>query len=331
MPEEKYMSSSDDATQTTDALEYVPQLSETRNVLRERRQSVRPQKQTDILPHLANAAPNARMAWRQVTQLREENRHLRFELENQRAELQGLLSEHQTLQAKYENDLSTATLEGQREEVEHYQGRLQEMIEERNRLQEAHQELERRYQELYHQFQDAVEEEAQKMVTEAARTLELSPDSTPSLLQDAMRTLELKARQVEDKHLIEVLYLKREIQRMAGRLAHERKLLDEEHQSLLALQNSIREQAELRYKTLEARFHARRRMTVVTAILLGPALLVAFQFLCLVLFQVHIAATISLALIAPIVVFFAAAVVFASPISMIKYIYTAAPHKKRVE
>ena len=324
------LSSSDDVTQTTDALEHVPELPESRNVLRERRQSMQRQKQTDMLPHLANATPNARLAWRQVTQLREENRHLRFELENQRAERECLLSEHQALQAKYEHEVAV-TPDGHRQEVEHYQGRLQEMIEERNRLQEAHHELERRYQELYHQFQDAVEEEAQKMVTEAARTLELSPGSTPSLLQDVMKTLELKARQVEDKHLMEVLYLKREIQRMAGRLAHERKLLDEERQNLLALQNSVREQAELRHKTLEARFHARRRMTVVTAILIGPALLVALQFVCLVLFRVHIAATTSLALVAPIVVFFAAAVVFAGPISMIKYIYTGAPHRKKLK
>ncbi len=71
-----------------------------------------------------------------------------------------------------------------------------------------------------------------------------------------MKTLELQVRQEEDKHLVEALYLKREVQRMAAILDQERQQIEEERHNLLVMQNTAREQAELRQKTLQARLRS---------------------------------------------------------------------------
>jgi hypothetical protein len=60
-------------------------------------------------------------------------------------------------------------------------------------------------------------------------------------------------------------------------------------------------------------------------------LLIVLQFLCLNLFRVPVASNLSLALITPIVVCVVLAIALATPITTIKYIYTGAPHKKRVK
>lgn len=344
------MLSSDDLTQTTDelvtgeletgeretgeletgALEQLPRILNRKNLVSERRQSILQQKLTDTLPHLAPDTPNAKVAWRQVVQLREENRRLRFELENVQTELQRLVADYKALQSEFEREVSIIH-NGHQQEIEHYQSQLHVLMEERQHLQDAQSQLEQRYQELYHSFQEAVEEEAHKMVSEATKTLTLSPDTRPALLQEMMETVETHVRRAEDKHLVEALYLKREVERMAKLVQQKYDELDQELQNLLMMQHTAREQAKMRMKVLQAHLRARWTVKSVFTILSVLALLVVLQFLCLGLFHVQIASNLSLSLITPIVVCVILSLVLATPVNMIKHIYTGAPHKKRVE
>src|SRR5205085_9775163 len=134
-----------------------------------------------------------------------------------------------------------ATHYGHQQEIEQYQSHLREMMEERKELQESYQALQRRYQELYHDYQDtfheAVEEEASKMVTDAARTLVLSPEHVPPLLHDVKKTVEFQIKQEEDQHIAEALYMMRQAQikaeQLEQELAHERAQMDIERQNIV--------------------------------------------------------------------------------------------------
>jgi chromosome segregation ATPase len=335
------MLSSDDLTQTTDelvtgelqtgALERLPRILDRKSLVSERRQSILHQKQmTDALPNLTPDTPNAKVAWRQVMQLREENRRLRFDLDEAQTELQRLVADYKALQAEFEREASIIH-NGHQQEIEHYQNQLSEATAERDRLRETQQQLEQRYQDLYHSFQEAVDEEARKMVSEATKTLTLSPDSRPALLQEMMETVESQVRRVEDKHLVEALYLKREVERMAEQMEQKQRQLDQELQNLLAMQLTVREQAKLRMKVLHSRLHARWTVKSVSTTLGVLALLIVLQFVSLALFHVQIGSSLSLSLITPIVVCVILALVLATPINMIKHFYTGAPHKRRVK
>ncbi len=144
---------------------------------------------------------------------------------------------------------------------EQYQFRLQNMIEEHNQMLETNHQLDRRYQELYHAFQDAVEEEANKMVQEAAQTLVLSHEHTPALLSDVVKTLEAQAKQMEDMRTAELLAVMRQAQYKAELLdqemAREREQLVTERQRLIELQFNIPKQAQLRYNALRLQLQAR--------------------------------------------------------------------------
>ena len=159
-------------TQVTESFERLPRSSDGRSPTNERRQSTLQQKDTDVLPSVSVETPHAKIAWRQVIQLREENRHLRFELEDQRKEMQQLLTAYNSLQMQFDQE-ATSIHGGYEQEREQYQSHVQALMEERNHLQEKYSDLERRYMDLYHTFQDAVEEEAHKMVTDAAQTIEM--------------------------------------------------------------------------------------------------------------------------------------------------------------
>jgi uncharacterized integral membrane protein len=325
------MLSSDDTTQTTrvtEAIERVPRPLERRSPVNERRQSPLRQKQTDVLPQVTVDTPHSKVAWRQVIHLREENRRLRFELEEQRAEMRQLVAEYTSLQTHFEKEVAVVH-SGYQQEKEQYQSHLLDLMDERNRLLGAQAQLEHRYQDLYHSFQDAVEEEAQKMVTQAAQTLELSPDSTPLVLQDVMKTLELQVRREEDKHLVEALYLKREVQRMAGLLEQERALIAEERQRLLVMQNTAREQAELRQKTLQLRLRSRWKARTITTTIGMICLLVILQFLFLNLAHVKLAAYISFLLLLPIIICSLLAFVFSGPLARARESYYTAFRKKK--
>jgi len=335
------MLSSDDLTQTTDelvtgelqtgALERLPRILDRKSLVSERRQSILHQKQiTDALPNLTPDTPNAKVAWRQVMQLREENRRLRFDLDEVQTELQRLVTDYKALQAEFEREASIIH-NGHQQEIEHYQNQLSEAMAERDRLREAQQQLEQRYQDLYHSFQETVDEEAHKMVSEATKTLTLSPDSRPVLLQEMMETVESQVRRVEDKHLVEALYLKREVERMARQMEQKQRQLDQELQNLLSMQLTVREQAKLRMNVLHARLHARWAVKSISTTLGILALLIVLQFVCLALFHVQVGSNLSLSLITPIVACIILALVLATPINMIKHFYTGAPHKRRVK
>src|SRR6266849_6284105 len=139
----------DDTTQTTGSSERTSRPHNRRDSLSERRQNILHQKQTDTLPVVNNEAPNGRIAWRQLIQLREENKRLRWELAELEKEIEAIHNSHQ-------------------QEIEQYENHLQNMMEERDRLKESHYQLERRYQELYHDFHNTVEEEAKEMEQELA-------------------------------------------------------------------------------------------------------------------------------------------------------------------
>lgn len=318
----------DEISQDTGPLEPLPRILDRRSALTERRQNLLQQKQTDALPQLAAETPNAKLAWRQVVHLREENRRLRYEVQEQRAELQQLVSEYQSLQEKFDQEVAVIHSAHQQEN-EQYQTRLHELMNERNRLHDTHLSLEQRYQELYHSFQEAAEEEAHKLLSEAAQTVILSHDTTPVLLQDVVKTVELQVRQEEDKHLVEALYLKREVQRIAEQLEQERQTIEQERQQLAALQLSISEQSALRHQTVESRLRARWKLKAVFASIGLPFVLVLLQLVALAFFHVSVAGPASIAILAPIVVCIVLTLLFAHPFKAVKMMYTSAPHKKK--
>jgi hypothetical protein len=227
-----------------------------REFLNERRQSILQQKQTDALPAIPGDAPNGKGAGRHAKHLREENMRLRWELSN--------------LQEQFDNELGAMHNSYQQQIVE-YQNQLRDLMEDHNRMQAAKLELEQSYQQLYHNFQNAVEEEAQKMVTEAVSTVEITPEHTPVLLRDARKTIELHARQVEDKHVAQALNLMRDAQRKAQQLEqeldHERRQMQAERQSVLNFQNRVREQEKLRFEAQRTRLHAQWAGTVTVMVI----------------------------------------------------------------
>lgn len=218
---------------------------------------------TDVLPGIPAEAANSKLSARQVAQLRDENRRLHHEIEA----LQGRIAQFSEAEAQFEQEVETIHHAHQLE-IEQYQSHLREMMDELNQKQQAYQEMEQRYQELYHSFQDAVEEEAGKLVTEAAQTMVLSPEHTPPILHDVVRTLEFQVKQTEDQHVAELMALMRQVQRknelLERELAQERENLFNEKQRVFEEQQRIREQGELRKKTIEAYLRTRFAMKVAS-------------------------------------------------------------------
>jgi hypothetical protein len=237
-----------------------------REFLNERRQSILQQKQTDTLPAIPGDASNGKSAGRHAKHLREENMRLRWELSN--------------LQEQFDNELGAMHSSYQQQIIE-YQNQLRDLMEDHNRIQAAKLELEQHYQELYHNFQYAVEEEAQKMLTEAVSTVEITPEHTPVLLRDARKTIELHARQVEDKHAAQALNLMRDAQRKAQQLEqeldHERRQMLAERQSALNFQNRVREQEKLRFEAQRTRLHAQWVGTVTIMVMISVICFLVIQ------------------------------------------------------
>ena len=113
----------DDSTQTAGSSERTSRSHNRRDSLSERRQNILHQKHTDTLPVVNSEAPNGRIAWRQLIQLREENKRLRWELAEFEGEIEAIHSGHQ-------------------QEIEQYQNHLQSLMEERDSLKESHYQLE---------------------------------------------------------------------------------------------------------------------------------------------------------------------------------------------
>lgn len=226
---------------------------------------------------------------------------------------------------------------GYQQEIQQYETHLAEMMEERNQLLEEHQMLERRHQELYYNFLASVEEEAHKMVTEAARTitLPLNGKETPPLLRDAVQTLEVHARRLEDEHTAHTLYLMREAQRKAALLEEqlrlERQQIAQERQNLINLQNSVREQAQLRYKTIQSRLQARWKLQLVIATGILLVVLLFGQAIGLHLLHVPMSASLIFTLIVPVFLCPVVAYAYVYLHRLGLYIYHGAPHRTKVK
>ncbi len=310
------MSSSDDAIQSTDSTEQVAPSFNRRNSVSERRQNILQQKQTDHLPSLGADMPNAKLAWRQMMQLREENKRLRWEL------------------ASYEKDLEE-THGNQQLEMEQLQLQVQELTEERNKAKDALVQLEHRYQELYHTFQSEVEEEAERMVEEAARTLVLTPENRPTTRTDLLKTVELHVRQAEDRQTAEALYLMRQAQRKAAQLEQElfaeRQQIAIERQNIHNIQQSAREQAQLRQRMITERLRARYTLTLtlMTSVLL--ILLPIFQVIVFSFLHIPLTPPTIFALFAPLLLCFLLAALFSYLRSNTRLIVESTPHKQKEE
>jgi len=320
----------DEIDQTTEALEDLPRILNHRSFLNEQPEHMLQEMHTDALPSLTFDTSGATVTWWQARQFREDNEYLRPLLEQQRVEMQLLITEYNDLKGEFDTEIASIHHNHQ-EEIAHYQQHLQNVVTEHNRLHDAYEELEERYEQLFHDFQGSVEEEAEKRIMQATQTVLHSPEKAPVLLQNLVKTIELQCRQEEDKHLAEALYLKREVYRMAELLERERLQLKSEYQQLHAQQYSIQEQTELRQKTLQARLQARWKLVSVVTSLCLIASLVIFQFLFLFLFHVHLTAAVSLSIMAPIVLCLVLALVLATPAGLLSYMYLNAPHKKKVK
>lgn len=306
------LSRDDDTYTTTGPLERPSRPANRRELLSERRQAILQQKHlerhTDFIPRVHSDTSHGKPSENAVAQLRDENKRLRLELEEQRSELEQLIADYHSAQEQFDREIEAIQYNHQ-QEIEQYQAHLREMMEERNQMQEGYQELQRRYQELYHDYQDsfheAVEEEAGKMVKEAARTLVLSPEHVPPILHDVKKTVEFQIKQEEDQHIAEALYTMRQAQikaeQLEQELARERAQIETERHNLVLQQNSIREQANIRYEALRKRLQARSTLvlTMMTTVLL--LVLPVLQFFCLTVLKVPLTGTLLLSLLVPII------------------------------
>lgn len=260
---------------------------------------------TDMLPKINGEMPYSKTTVRQVTQLREENKRLRWELD----ERHHLIYQYRQRQAQVEQEIDAIHRDHQKV-IEQYEIHLREAIAECNQLQETNLELERRYQQLDHSFHDSVTKEASKMVEEAAHTLVLSPEHTPPLLRDVAKTLEFQVKQTEDLHVAELLTLLRQAQRKAElleqELANEREKIAVERQNLLVQQAKISERAKYRFDTMQR--HLRARWTLILA-LLAAALLVLEPIFQVVFVSLKV--PLNIAIFAPVPICIGAAFLFA--------------------
>src|SRR6266566_3111031 len=191
------MFSPDDTDYNTSAssIDRSARIAYRREIINEKRQ-----RHTDMLPKINGEISNGKTTSRQIAQLREENKRFRWKIDEQ----QHLIYQYRQTQAQLEHEIH-----------------LREAIEERNQLEATNQDLKRRYQELDHSFHETVSVEAQKMVTEAANTIILTPEHTPPLLHDVAKTVELHMKQTEDQHVAELLSLIRQAQYKADLLEQE--------------------------------------------------------------------------------------------------------------
>jgi len=338
---------SNEITQTTGALERLPSDLERQSALSGTHQRIAEEKSTDALPLLTTTdtlppltrtdilplstleSPKAKLVWRQMAQLRKENKNLRATLEKQQVEKQKILREYAQLRSKLDQEIATVH-DGHQQDLTYYQTQMQVLMDERNQLSEKLQASADRYQALEQSFQGKVEEEAHKLMQEATEAAIRSPETTPLLVQDVVKTVELHVRQEEEKHLIETLYLKREVQRIAEALEQERQQLHKEQQQLISLQLSAREQAKTRQKLLEERLRTRQRVFSVLTSFALLGLFIVLEFVCLAIFRTPFVGVVALSIVLPVVICIVLRLVLETPLEFIKTIYASAPHRRRV-
>jgi len=285
---------------TTGSLEQLHRMHDHRSAFAERRQQILKQKysekQTDSLPSLSPdtaddlpsqaalattsadipvhtlstaavsaSSPIANVAWRQVLQLRDENRRLRAEIATLRP---------QTLN-----------------------------------------------------FQQAVEEAAQKHVRDITQGVIKHPQETAPWLRQMLQEAQTHAQQAGDRHWNETLFLKRELQRIVVQFEREREQLNTQREQLAALQASVREHAIQREQTLDARLRARWRVVSIATSLGLLGLLVILQFVCLALFRVGVVGMMNFALVVPIVICSLLALVLSTPLALFKQLYMSVPRR----
>ncbi len=288
-------------------------------------QHILPEKQTDDLPSLIFDSPRPRTAKRPI-QLREENKQLRARLESLRADLQQTLMERDQLKASFDREIEIIH-HGYRQEIEHYHRNVQDVLQQQKELQQRYATLEERYTALAESFYETVETEIQHRLEETSST------ATQPLEQVSLtdRVGDSSVRQQEEKHLIETLFLKREVQRLAEVLEQERAQLHAERQKINSFQYSIREQAEMRQKLLTDRLRTRWRIVSLLTSLGLVALLVILQFSFLAFLHVPLLMSVSLSLVAPLILCAVLAFVLATPLHLLRTIYLSAPHKKKIK
>ena len=267
------MFSPDDTDYNTSAssIDRSARIAYRREIINEKRQ-----RHTDMLPKINGEISNGKTTSRQIAQLREENKRFRWKIDEQ----QHLIYQYRQTQAQLEREIDNLHRIKQNE-IEQYEIHLREAIEERNQLEATNQDLKRRYQELDHSFHETVSVEAQKMVTEAANTIILTPEHTPPLLHDVAKTVELHMKQTEDQHVAELLSLIRQAQYKADlleqELANEHEKIAVERQNLLYQQSRISEQGQYRYTTMQQ--HLQAHWTLVLT------LMAAFLLILVPIFQ----------------------------------------------
>lgn len=307
------MSSSENTKDITGPLVKMPRLFNYRDYLSERRQQILQQKQTDMLPSLPIDSAHTRFLARQVISLREENMHLRSHVAEIEAEMDAFQRDQEL-------------------ESEQVRDRFQDVLSGRKTLQEAYLQLEQRYNELYNNFQSAVDEEAFQMVSEATNTLKLSYAEQPTTRNDVKKTVELYVRQAEDRQTAHTLYLMRQAQRKAARLEEELELerqhIAEESEKLHSLQESVREQAELRRRTIEA--HLRAKFSVRFALASASLLMVLYilQIVCLLILHFPLTSLFLFALVVPILLGIIVAALIAHFRSTWRDVTSHSPHKQ---
>lgn len=293
-------SSDETGYDTTGSIMRASRAASRRELIRSKRT-----RNTDLLPALSEGENRGKAPRSPLTQLREENLRLRRELES----VQGQLDTYQSSMELLDEEIE-AIHRAHQQEIEQYQQHLREMMEERNQMQETNQQWERRYQELYRSFQDAVEEEANKMVQEAAQTLVLSPEHTPALLSDVVKTLEAQVKQTEDQRTAELLAVMRQAQYKSELLEQEvereRHELALERENLRVLRESTIQQAQQRYQVERARLRARwtAGLTLISMFLFS--LMVVLE---LIFYSFHFA--LYIALFVPLVICLVLSYVFA--------------------
>lgn len=133
------------------------------------------------------------------------------------------------------------------------------------------------------------------MVQEAAQTLVLSPEHTPALLGEVVKTLEAQVKQTEDQRTAELLGVMRQAQYkselLEQEIARERNELAVERENLRLLRESISQQAQQRYQMERARLRGRwtAGLTLISLLLFG--LMVVLE---LILYSFHFALYITL-------------------------------------
>jgi chromosome segregation ATPase len=260
---------------------------------------------TDILPTSNQREGRPRSPRLTRTPQREENQQLHRQLEG----LQEQVSSYQE-NLNLLGDEIEAIHRAHQQEIEQYQQHLRDMMDERNQMQEANQQWEQRYQDLYRSFQDAVEEEASKMVQEAAQTLVLSPEHTPALLGDVVKTMEAQLQQTEDQRTAELLAVMRQARYKAELLeqevARERAELASERENLRHVHDGVMQQSRQRYQLEQTRLRGRWTAGLTLVCILLFSLMVALE---LVFYNLH--AALSFTLFVPLAICMLLSYVFA--------------------